>query len=183
MSALPRFVRTTLVVAVATACGGESGPDRTADTTADLPADTTNAEIAAGDTTASTLLPGGIPSGSPMPAAEDAGGVPPYPGAAVYHRSRRSEPDLRAFEAFSEEPVDDVVEFYDRQLPSWRRVDARDADVWILEPDRAAVTVSAWDRANAHPDLPRFLREEARTVIGVAWRVRGDASSAETPSE
>jgi len=117
------------------------------------------------------LLVGEIPNGSPMPAAESAGGVPPYPEARVYNRSSRGRPGLLVFEAFSSDPPEEVSAFYNRHLPEWRHVTARDVNLWVREPDQASVSVGEWDYGNAFEGLPRFLREEARTVIGVAWRI------------
>lgn len=165
-----------LAAALIAACGGDAGPDDAAEGPADTVSgavpDTVAPETpATADTTGTTLLVRDIPNGAPMPDAERTRGAPPYPDAIVWNRSDKSRDDARALEAFTTDPVDEVVAFYDERLPSWRRVRGEETDVWVLEPDQASVVVSEWDHENAHPDLPPFLREEARTIIGVAWRI------------
>lgn len=176
------LLHAAVAAALITGCGGDAGPDDAAEGQADTVAgavpDTVASETpATADTAGTTLLVRDIPNGAPMPAAERTRGAPPYPDAIVWNRSDKSRDDARALEAFTTDPVDEVVAFYDERLPSWRRVRARDADIWVLEPDQASVVVSEWDYENAHPDLPPLLREDARTIIGVAWRIDGAAAS------
>lgn len=181
LSVTARLLITLVVIAVS--CDGAGAPDdppadaRPGDDPRAVVRDTLEPETATG-APSGALLVGEIPNGSPMPAETRTGGVPPYPEAVVYNRSSRSRPGLRVFEAFSSDPSEEVIAFYDRQLPEWRHVPARDVNLWVREPDQASVSVSEWDRENAFEGLPRFLREEARTVIGVAWRVDEAASPA-----
>lgn len=168
-----------LAATLIAACAGDAGPDENESSaeTADAARETVAVDTppAAADTVAdageSTLLLQDIPNGAPMPDAERTRGAPPYPDAIVWNRTDKNREDARAFEAFTTDPVEQVVAFYERHLSSWRRVDAPDTDLWVREPDMASVAVSEWDRENAHPDLPPFLREDARTIIGVAWRI------------
>lgn len=110
-----------------------------------------------------------VRNGAPMPPAEQAGGIPPYPGAVVYVRLPRSNPEIRSLEAFTPDPYETVVAFYDSALPGWDRV--RDPEVVLYDAggDRAAVTVSVWDHDQVPPAAPAVLKD-ARTAIGAAWR-------------
>jgi len=174
LSVPARFLLALFVTVVS--CEGAGAPDDTPaeagpdDEPPVAVPDTLEREAATG-APAGALLVGEIPNGSPMPAAERTGGVPPYPDAVVWNRFSRDRPGLRVFEAFSTDPPEEVSAFYDRHLPEWRHVPARDVKLWVREPDQASVSVSEWDHENAFEGLPRFLQEEARTVIGVAWRI------------
>lgn len=117
-----------------------------------------------------TLLPP-VVDGSPMPSADQAGGVPPYPGAVVHLRTPRDEPGMRVIEAFTPDDWETVIAWYDSTLAGagWGRTEARDMVFYELENDRAAVTISPWEAEHLGDDAPDVLRR-ARTAIGVAWR-------------
>ncbi len=141
------------------ACGGNAG-----DPAPDPPAPV---DTAPADAEPLTLAP--VPEGEPMPAAEDAGGIPPYPRAVVHIRMPRENPDMRTLEAFTPDPYETVVAFYDSALAGWSKI--RDVDVVVYDAggDRAAVTVSPWEAEQLPAGSPPALTE-ARTAIGAAWR-------------
>jgi hypothetical protein len=144
------------------ACGGEGGE--------------TAREIVLPDTTAATAgsaandtLPPPVADGQPMPAARDAAGIPPYPGATVWMVNPAPASTYRV-NAFTADPKERVVAFYQESLPGWRMVRTRnDIVVFQKEPDQAAVTVSDWDASKLGPGDADVLRG-ARTAIGTAWR-------------
>ncbi len=103
-----------------------------------------------------------------MPAAETAGGIPPYPGAVVWMGNRAPASTYRAY-AFTPDPWERVGAFYQESLPGWRMVRTKDAIVFQKEPDQAAVTISPWDYGALPADAPEVLRQ-AQTAIGIAWR-------------
>lgn len=111
---------------------------------------------------------GFVPNGSPMPAAETAAGIPPYPNAVVHViQPRRSE--VHYLEAFTPDPWEVVVDYYTRRLTGWTMVRAEDTVIFEQVPDRAAVTVQPWELENAPAGQPEVLTR-ARTAIGAAWR-------------
>lgn len=114
-----------------------------------------------------TIVPP-VPNGEPMPPAEEAGGIPPYPGATVWMASRAPSSNHRVT-AFTPDPWDRVSAFYQESLPGWRMIRTKDVVVFQKEPDQAAVTVSPWGSADAPRNAPEVLRS-ARTAIGIAWR-------------
>jgi len=118
--------------------------------------------------TAVTLV-GTLPEGGPMPAAESAGGIPPYPGASV-HTSREQTGEMRSFEAFTPDDWRQVVAWFDSQLgpPTWSRLEAADMVIYEKGEDEAAITVSPWEPEHLLPGAPEFM-QGARTAIGAAW--------------
>ncbi|MGH7570774.1 MAG: hypothetical protein ACREMK_02885 [Gemmatimonadota bacterium] len=114
-----------------------------------------------------TLAPP-TPDGEPMPAAEAAAGIPPYPGATVWMLSRTPSSTFRV-QAFTPDSWDRVAAFYKDSLPGWRMVRAKDVIIFQKEPDQAAITISEWDYGVLPPSAPEALRE-ARTAIGTSWR-------------
>lgn len=141
------------------ACGGE-GPDTARET---VPPDTTSASLAA-DT-----IPAPIPNGEPMPPARDAAGIPPYPGATVWMVDPDPASTYRV-NAFTSDPKERVVAFYQESLPGWRMIRTRnDIVVFQKEPDQAAVLIADWDASKLEPGTADVLRR-ARTSIGTAWR-------------
>lgn len=165
-----RAVLIPLLASLALSCGGlDSSPDNpTPDTTA---TDAASPGPAAADTT--VTLVGTLPDGSPMPPAENAGGIPPYPGARV-HVSREQTAAMRSFEAFTPDSLSQVVEYFDSQLgpPAWSRRVAEDMVIYEKGDDEAAITVSPWEPEHLRPGAPAFI-QEARTAIGAAWRPQG----------
>ena len=104
-----------------------------------------------------------------MPAARDAAGIPPYPGAIV-HMLNPAPASTYRLNAFTPDPKEEVVAFYRESLPGWRMIRTRnDIVVFQKEPDQAAVTVSDWDGSQLGPRNADVLRR-ARTSIGTAWR-------------
>lgn len=112
-------------------------------------------------------LPPAVPNGEPMPPAELAAGIPPYPNATVYvrHPAPRSS---HWFQAFTFDTWDQVAAFYEESLPGWKVTRQATVVVFEKEPDQAAITVSPWAYQDLPDDAPRVLRE-ARTAIGAAW--------------
>lgn len=156
------------MLTVALACGGGAdGPDP------GLP-DSTLPDIApaAGDPVAdsSAVLVGLLPEGGPMPAAETAGGVPPYPGAAV-RTTREQTSGMRSFEAYTPDEWERVVAWFDSQLgpPAWSRIRAEEVMIYERGEDEAAITISPWEPQHLPPEAPAYMRQ-AQTAIGVAWR-------------
>jgi len=105
-----------------------------------------------------------------MPASENAGGIPAYPGAKV-HTSREQTAEMRSFEAFTPDSWSQVVGWFDDQLgpPAWSRRVAEDMVIYEKGDDEAAITVSPWDAEHVRAGAPGFM-EDARTAIGAAWR-------------
>ncbi|HEY7470954.1 MAG TPA: hypothetical protein VIE68_01270 [Gemmatimonadota bacterium] len=154
------------VVLAALACGGAGNvPD--SDAPDSIAPDAAPAAAAADS---AVTLVGTLPEGGPMPAAESAGGVPPYPGASV-HTSRAQTEGMRTFEAYTPDDWMQVVAFFDSQLgpPAWTRLQAQDMVIYERGEDEAAITVSPWEAQFLRPGAPEFM-QEARTAIGVAWR-------------
>ena len=119
--------------------------------------------------TAVTLV-GALPDGGPMPPAEDAAGIPPYPGARV-HTSRAQTSEMRSFEAYTPDEWTSVVAWFDSQLgpPAWSRLRAEDMVIYEKGDDEAAITVSPWEGESLQPGVAEYMRE-ARSVIGAAFR-------------
>ncbi len=150
-------------LALALACGGPRGesPD----------------EAAEGTAAADSLLPdqgegallGPVPNGSPMLPAEQAGGVPPYPGAVVWMRAERNPSEFDAVEAFTADSYPRVVAFYDSALSGWKRSQFADAVTYELESDSSAVSVFPWDGAEVPEAAPAVLKD-AHAAIGAAWK-------------
>ncbi len=113
-------------------------------------------------------LPQTVPNGQPMPAAAEAGGIPPYPGATVYVRKPRQSPVIHSLQAFTTDPWDDVVAFYKESLPGWKVTEAHDMTIFEMGDDES-VTVSPWDAEHVPASEPDALKR-ARTAIGMAWR-------------
>ncbi len=112
-------------------------------------------------------LPPAVPNGEPMPPAELAAGIPPYPNATVYVR----QPAPRSshwIQAFTFDTWDQVAAFYEESLPGWKVTRQATVVVFEKEPDQAAITISPWAYQDLPDDAPRVLRE-ARTAIGAAW--------------
>lgn len=156
------------ILAAVQACGGGAdAPDPV------LP-DSTLIDVApaAGEAvpedSAATLV-GILPEGGPMPAAESAGGIPPYPGAAV-RTAREQTPEMRSFEAYSPDEWTRVVAWFDSQLgpPAWSRKQAEDMVIYE-KGDEAAITVSPWQPEELRPGAPQYM-QGAQTAIGAAWR-------------
>jgi hypothetical protein len=156
------------ILAVVLACGGgRDAPDP------GLP-DSTLPDVApaAGEIvpdSAATLV-GILPEGGPMPRAETAGGIPPYPGAAV-RTAREQTPEMRSFEAYTPDEWTRVVAWFDSQLgpPAWSRVQAEDMVIYQKGEDEAAITVSPWQPELLRPGAPEYM-QRAQTAIGAAWR-------------
>ncbi|HET9582401.1 MAG TPA: hypothetical protein VFP76_06255 [Gemmatimonadota bacterium] len=141
------------------ACGSEA-PDPAAEAVTP----STTAANEAADT-----IPPPVPDGEPMPAATDAAGIPPYPGAIV-HMITAAPASTYRVNAFTRDPKEQVVAFYQESLPGWRMIRSPD-DIVVFqkEPDQAAVTISDWDGSVLGPEAEEELRR-ARTAIGTAWR-------------
>lgn len=125
------------------------------------------------DTTTAAVVHDTIPppvaDGEPMPAAREAAGIPPYPGATVWMINPAPASTFRV-NAFTPDPKERVVAFYQESLPGWRMVRTRnDIVVFQKEPDQAAITISDWDASKLGPGAAEVLRA-ARTAIGTAWR-------------
>lgn len=152
----PRLLAAPTLAYLLAACGG-AAPDPAAEPVAPSTA-------AAAD----TILPP-VSDGEPMPAARDAAGIPPYPGAIVHMISAAPASTYRV-NAFTADPQEQVVAFYQESLPGWRMIRSRDnIVVFQKEPDQAAVTISDWDGSVLGPEAEEGLRR-ARTAIGAAWR-------------
>lgn len=155
------------IFAAALACGGGADapdpvlPDST------LP-DVAPAAGEAGPDSAATLV-GILPEGGPMPEAETASGIPPYPGAAV-RTARKQTPEMRSFEAYTPDEWTRVVAWFDSQLgpPAWSRKQAEDMVIYE-KGDEAAITVSPWQPELLRPGAPEYM-QGAQTAIGAAWR-------------
>ena len=117
-----------------------------------------------------TTLVGLLPDGGPMPDADRAGGVPPYPGATV-RTTREQTSAMRSFEAYTADDWTRVVAWFDSRLgpPAWSRVQAEDIVVYERGEDEAAITVSPWEPEHLPGEAPAYMRS-AHTAIGVAWR-------------
>lgn len=147
-----------LVLSLMAACGGGSdAPEPAA-----VPADTLTVPA-----TGPSLDP--VPAGDPMPPAAEAGGIPPYPRAVVHVRVPRDNPDMRSFEAFTPDDYATVVAFYDSALAGWSKTRDQDVVIYDAGEDRAALTVSVWEREQLPEGSPEALTT-ARTAIGAAWR-------------
>lgn len=148
------------------ACGG-SGDDAPAAASADSVA-VSPAPSAAPDT--AVTLVGSLPEGGPMPPAESAGGIPPYPGASV-RTARAQSSEMRSFEAYTPDDWTRVVAWFDSQLgpPVWSRLQAEDMVIYEKGDDEAAITVAPWDGERLQPGVAEYQRQ-ARTVIGAAFR-------------
>lgn len=149
-------------------CGG-SDDDAPAAVSADSFGAVSPASSAAAPDTSVTLV-GSLPEGGPMPPAESAGGIPPYPGASVRAaRAQRSE--MRSFDAYTPDEWTRVVAWFDSQLgpPAWSRLQAEDMVIYEKGEDEAAITVAPWDGERLQPGVAEYQRE-ARTVIGAAFR-------------
>lgn len=159
-----RLVRLALLAsALPAACGGDQdrGREVAATETAEAPAP--RPAEADPDT-----IPPPVPDGEPMPPAETAAGIPPYPGAIVWMPERAPSSTYRV-NAFTPDTWERVAAFYQDGLPGWRMIRTRDVIVFQKEPDQAAITISPWDFGALAPDAPEPLRK-ARTAIGAAWR-------------
>lgn len=151
------------------ACGGRGGDEApapadtaaVADEPADEPADGLDAS-AITDTIARVLRAGG-----PMPAAEEASGIPPYPTATTLLRGRH-DPVYHTIEAFTEDAWTEVEAFYDARLEGWRKLKSEDTILYERGED-AAITIVPWDGSQVPASAPEFLRR-ANAAIGVAWR-------------
>jgi hypothetical protein len=155
-----------LLLGFVLACGGSDASREPA------PADSTVDPVppaAEAPDSAVTLL-GTLPEGGPMPSADNAGGIPAYPGARV-HTSREQTDEMRSFEAFTPDTWPRVVAWFDSQLgpPAWSRKVAEDMVIYQKGDDEAAITVSPWDWEHLPAGAPAFM-EGARTAIGAAWR-------------
>ncbi len=157
---LAHGLKILLPAALALGCGEVDNPDmgrdmRTLRTPRGRPA--VNADT----------LPPAVPNGQPMPPAELAAGIPPYPNATVYvrHPAPRSS---HWVQAFTFDTWDQVTAFYEENLPGWKITKQATVVVFEKEPDQAAITVSPWAYQDLPDDAPRVLRE-ARTAIGTAW--------------
>ncbi len=108
-----------------------------------------------------------------MPPAENAGGIPAYPGARV-HTDREQTEEMRSFQAYTPDEWERVVAWFDSQLgpPAWSRAVAEDMVIYEKGEDEAAITVSPWDAEELRPGAPAFMAD-ARTAIGAAWRPQG----------
>jgi hypothetical protein len=114
-------------------------------------------------------IPPPVADGEPMPAAREAAGIPPYPGAIVRMINPARASTYRV-NAFTPDPKERVVAFYQESLPGWRMVRTRnDIVVFQKEPDQAAITISDWDASKLGPGDAEVLKG-ARTAIGTAWR-------------
>jgi hypothetical protein len=148
-----------MLIVLATACGGSGDPPRpTADET---PEDEREAQ----EQPQSERLP----EGTPMPVAEDAGGIPPYPNAMAF--TRLTMPDgLQAVHSFTPDPWLEVADFYSEHLPEWERLDGGDMVIFKKEPDQAAVTVSPVEEYDGFTSSSPEVLRTARTSIGISWR-------------
>lgn len=122
-----------------------------------------------GGSAADVSLVSPIRNDAPMPPAEEAGGIPPYPNAVVHVRVPRDSPGIESFEAFSPDDWTVVEAFYDSTLAGWKKTRAEETVVYEKGNDEAAVTVSPWDFDQLPIGAPETLRR-ARTAIGAAWR-------------
>ncbi|MDX1623442.1 MAG: hypothetical protein R3199_05635 [Gemmatimonadota bacterium] len=142
---------------------GESPRDVSADT---AKVDEARARI---DTAGAVYGGGGIANGGPMPPAEQAGGIPPYPDAVVWTRAPRDTSEYRSLEAFTPDSVRRVITFYDSLLPGWTKRKAKDTVIYEKPGEEAAVTVQQWDGDKTPPGSAEPLKR-ANTAIGTAWR-------------
>lgn len=140
----------------------EPGPDESAP---EMAADTERARI---DTAGAIYGGGGIANGQPMPSAERAGGIPPYPNAVVWVRAPRDTSKYLSLEAFTPDSVDRVIAFYDSLLPGWTRTKAPETMIYERPDEGAAVTVQPWEGDELPPEVGEALKK-ARTAIGTAW--------------
>lgn len=157
---LAQGLKILLPAALALGCGEVDNPDMGRDRRT-LRAPRTRPSVNA-DT-----LPPAVPNGQPMPPAELAAGIPPYPNATVYVR----QPAPRSshwVQAFTFDTWDQVTAFYEENLPGWKVTKQATVVVFEKEPDQAAITISPWAYQVLPDDAPRVLRE-ARTAIGTAW--------------
>lgn len=157
------------ILAAALACAGsDDAPDAPSPDSVDVDATPTTAPTAAPDT--AVTLVGTLPEGGPMPPAENAAGIPPYPGASV-HTSQVQTSEMRSFEAYTPEEWSQVIAWFDSQLgpPAWSRLEAQDMVIYEKGEDEAAITVSPWEGESLKPGVPEFMRN-ARTAIGAAFR-------------
>jgi hypothetical protein len=161
-----RAVSGALLIAMLACGGSDESPDTSP---ADSLALDSPARPVAEPDTAVTLV-GSLPEGGPMPPAESAAGIPPYPGARV-HTSRAQTPEMRSFEAYTPDEWTRVVAWFDSQLgpPAWSRVRAEDMVIYEKGDDEAAITVSPWEGESLQVGVAEYMRE-ARSVIGAAFR-------------
>ncbi|CAN5272412.1 hypothetical protein BH18GEM1_BH18GEM1_09650 [soil metagenome] len=141
------------------------------DRSADLPAGDSASGRAAPEARAeeSDTLPPPVANGEPMPYAEDAAGIPPYPGAIVHLRDTSPRP-FHVIEAFTPDPWEKVAAFYEESLDGWVVTHGVDMMIFHMGPDdQATITVAPWLQQDLPPDAPRVLLQ-ARTSIGAAWR-------------
>jgi len=156
----PRLLALVLIGALVAGCGDRIAPGSAVDRTA---------LEATGAAVDPDTIPQPVPNGKPMPAAEDAAGIPPYPGATVHVRNPRPR-RYRVIQAFTPDSWEQVAAFYEESLPGWKVTKARDMVIFRKEPgDQASVTVSLWLYEDLPPDAAQVLRD-ARTAIGAAWR-------------
>jgi hypothetical protein len=162
-----RAIHGALLIAVL-ACGG-SDDDAPAAASTDSVAVVSAPPSAAAPDTAVTLV-GSLPEGGPMPPAESAGGIPPYPGASV-RTARAQSSEMRSFEAYTPDEWTRVIAWFDSQLgpPAWTRLQAEDMVIYEKGDDEAAITVAPWEGERLQPGVAEYMRE-ARTVIGAAFR-------------
>ena len=167
---LIRSLRTVLIPILATALSCDRAEDSPEADAPDLTAVETApaADVSAPDT--AVTLVGTLPEGGPMPPAENAAGIPPYPGARV-RVSREQTSEMRSFEAYTPDDWVRVVAYFDSQLgpPAWSRLQAEDMVIYEKGEDEAAITVSPWEPQYLRPGAPEFL-QNAQTAIGAAWR-------------
>lgn len=155
----PGLLAVAIVSCLLAACGG-GRPD----TASESPSPGTTSPARAAD----TIQPP-IPNGEPMPPARDAAGIPPYPGATVWMVDPGPASTYRV-NAFTPDPKERVVAFYQESLPGWRMIRTRnDIVVFQKEPDQAAVSIADWDASKLGPGAVDVLTR-ARTSIGTAWR-------------
>lgn len=109
-----------------------------------------------------------VPNGGPMPAADAAGGIPPYPGAIVQTRFPTDDP-MMMIEAYTPDDWQAVAAFYQESLAGWRHVAGEDMVLFERTDGEAAITISPWDYQDLNADaLP--VHRDARTIIGSAWK-------------
>jgi hypothetical protein len=160
-----RAVPGALLIAVL-ACGGSDQAPEAA------PADSLAADplrpVAEPDS--AVTLVGSLPEGGPMPPAQNAAGIPPYPGARI-HTSKVQTSAMRSFEAYTPDEWTTVVAWFDSQLgpPAWSRLLAEDMVIYEKGDDEAAITVSPWEGESLQVGVAEYMRE-ARSVIGAAFR-------------
>ena len=157
------FAFLALAGALLAGCRAESGGQATLQPTAENAA---SEELPQADPDS---LPPPVANGQPMPPAERAAGIPPYPDAIVHMRDPGPRP-FHVVQAFTPVAWDSVVAFYQERLPEWEMTRAEDMVLFRKGPgDQATVSVSPWRYQDLPLDAPSVLHD-ARTAIGAAWR-------------